>query len=361
MSPQHQGTGGSPFDTLAAKEEEKKKPAMVDSPASPEQASQSGGTASSQEEDPLALISQPSDSSSLDPFGIGSLTQQQSRPPDPAASSQVRRNASGMTKEGSRLTTTANPMLALRPKMLIKLTTYEEVTSVATVLEPGTSRISVEGSVYIQLHSSDARRNAPFQLVPATDKAVSVKPNNKYSKRVNNSQNSPVIVTLPKQELGYVPVLHYSYEQIVDHMPVLLERKVTIHEDSCRIAYQVRTKLTNQGDLRDFTLAVAVPEKVDADSIEILKGDGVYDGLKRVIKYKMASLVKGESFMVSAQGKLWKALGDDEEIHFPVVMRCTSSEDQISNVDFSVVEAPGQPSSLTVHKAQSFRLLHRLS
>ena len=70
---------------------------------------------------------------------------------------------------------------------------------------------------------------------------------------------------------------------------------------------------------------------------------------------------KGESFMVSAQAKLWKALGDDEDIHFPVVMRCTSSEDQISEVDFSAIEAPGQPSSLTVHKAHSFRLLHRLS
>mmetsp|Transcript_266 Transcript_266/g.502 ORF Transcript_266/g.502 Transcript_266/m.502 type:complete len:382 (-) Transcript_266:72-1217(-) len=381
MSPQHQGTtttttttGRSfPFDNaFTAKDDEQKKPAAImevestpsAAASSPEQASQSGIIASSQEEDPLALALSPSDSSSLDPFGIGSLTQQHRRPPDPATNNNHRNASSTLVRDGSRASTTAtgNPMLALPPKMLVKLTTYEEVTSVAAILDPGTSRISVEGSVYIQLHSSDARRNAPFQLVPVAGKEVSVKPINKYSHRVNNAlQNSPVIVTLPKQELGYVPVLNYSYEQIVDHMPVLLERKVTIHEDSCRIAYQVRTKLTNKGDLRDFTLAVAIPEKVDADSIEILKGDGVYDGLKRVIKYKLASLVKGESFMVSAQAKLWKALEDDEEIHFPVVMRCTSSEDQISNVDFSVVEAPGQPSSLTVHKAQSFRLLHRLS
>lgn len=361
MSPQHQGTG-SPFNAFTAKDEQKKP--VVDSPsaASPEQASQLGKARQSPEYDALDLTLQPSDSSSLDPFGIGSLTQQQNRRPDSSSGgAAVRRNASGTNTEASRPVATSNPMLAIPPKMLIKLTTYEEVTSVATVLQPGTSRVSVEGSVYVQLHSSDARRNAPFQLNPANGIDISIKPNNKYSKRVNNLPNTPVIVTLPKQELGYVPVLHYSYEQTVDHMPVLLERKVTIHEDSCRIAFQVRTKLTNQGDLRDFTLAVAVPEKVDADSIEILRGDGVYDGLKRLIKYKLASLVKGESFMVSAQAKLWKALGDDEDIHFPVVMRCTSSEDQISGADFSVVEAPGQPSSLTIHKAQSFRLLHRLA
>ena len=277
----------------------------------------------------------------------------------------IRRGGTTATTTASAATT--NPMLALPPKMLVKLTTYEEVTSVATVLDPGTSRISVEGSVYVQLHSSDARGNAPFRLIPVAmteenEEVVTIKPNHRYSRKVDAMEaNSPVTVSIPKRELGYVPVVHYSYERIVHHMPVLLERKVTIHEDSCRIAYQVRTKLSNRGDLKDFTLAVAVPEKVDADSIEVLKGDGVYDGLKRIIKYKVAHLPKGESFMVSAQAKLWNALKDDEEIHFPVVMRCTSSEDQISNVDFNVTEAPGQPSSLSVHKAQSFRLLHRLS
>ena len=354
MSPHpHQGTD-SPFDPFRVKDEKKTHEAIMESStSSPEQPNPPERTGS--QEDPLSLSLQPSDSSSLDPFGIGSLSQQQS--------SHALESGAMKKTNNSAIRASANPVSALPPKMLIKLTTYEEVTSVATVLDPGTSRISVEGSVYVQLHSSDARRNAPFQLVPVSEnKNVSIKPNNKYTKRpATVAQSSALTVTIPKQELGYVPVLYYSFDQIADHMPVLLERKVTIHEDSCRIAFQVRTKLTNRGDLRDFTLAVAVPEKVDADSIEILRGDGAYDGLKRLIKYKMASLPKGESFMVSAQAKLWKALGDDEDIHFPVVMRCTSSEDQISSVDFSAVEAPGQRSSLTVHKAQSFRLLHRLS
>lgn len=364
MSPQHQGSS-SPFDPFHnnTMKDEKKIDANNASPEqASEQASTADGNSSMDEEDPFILNTQLSDSSSLDPFGIASLTQQGRKQEAAAAAAAAGPPAPAVNRTYSS-NTGATTLSALPPKMLIKLTTYEEVTSVATVLEPGTSRISIEGSVYVQLHSSDARRNAPFQLVPdsANESIVAIKPNNKYSKQIFNQQNPSLTVTIPKNELGYVPVVHYSFDKIVDHMPVLLERKVTIHEESCRIAFQVRSKLTNQGDLRDFTLAVAVPEKVDADSIEILRGDGVYDGLKRLIKFKMAFLNKGESFMVSAQAKLWKSLGDDEEIHFPVVMRCNSCEDQISNVNFSAVEAPGQPSSLTIHKAHSFRLLHRLS
>lgn len=368
---------GSPFDPFHVtdeEEEEKKLEAMAltavdvladddDDEEEEEEdvVTQEPSVAASRTKSPTeapSLSLQPSDSSSLDPFGIGELTQQQNDKPkaSPVATTGMAR----ITTETSQAARSeATGVFALPPKMLIKVTIYEEVTSVAKVSDPGTSRISVEGSVYVQLHSSDARRNAPFQLIPVdTDSPVTLKPNPKYTTR---QSSNAMTITVPKQELGYVPVLYYSMDQAVDQMPVLLERKVTIHEDSCRIAFQVRTKLTNQGDLRDFTLAVAIPEKVDADSIQILRGDGVYDSLKRLIKYKLAYLVKGESFMVSAQAKLWKALGDDEAIHFPVVMRCTSREDQITAMDFSVVEAAEQPSSLTVHKAQSFRLLHRLS
>jgi hypothetical protein len=369
MSDQRTTDTASPFDPFSAKDEKKQeggRGAATDTmttttAAAKEQPSVASGRTSSVQSAAPDLSIQPSDSSSLDPFGIGDLTDQKAGPILPtrttSGASALPRSSTG-TSQPSRASAAA---VALPPKMLTKMTIYEEVTSVASVLDPGTARISVEGSVYMQIHSSDARRNAPFQLLPSDDASVSLKPNSKYTRPSSDPQSPGMIVTIPKQELGYVPVLYYTMDQTMDHMPVLLERKITIHEDSCRIAFQVRTKLTNQGDLNDFTLAVAIPEKVDAESIEILRGDGAYDGLKRLIKYKLSSLARGESFMVSAQAKLWKSLEEDEEIHFPVVLRCTSSEDRISAVDFAVTEAPEQPSSLTVHKAHSFRLLHRLS
>ncbi|KAL7557161.1 hypothetical protein ACA910_002440 [Epithemia clementina (nom. ined.)] len=275
---------------------------------------------------------------------------------------------------------------ALPPKMTIKLTLYEEVSAMALREEMVASQIAVEGSVYAQVQCSDALKNAPFTIAASKAREdtliplVKLRPNQKITSlepiRRSRSGQRPVddddeddnndglgkayLVQVPKSELGFVPIIHYSFSQVVEHMPVLLERKVTIHETSCRIALQVRSKLTNRGDLKDFTLVVAIPEVVDGDSIEIIRGQGSYDALKRLIKFKLASLNKGESFMVSAQAKLWKAVRGTE-VRFPVLLRCSSAEDQISTVDFRVQEADGSPCSISVTKGYSFRLLHRLT
>lgn len=129
-----------------------------------------------------------------------------------------------------------------------------------------------------------------------------------------------------------------------------------------RIAVQVRSKLSNLGDLQDFTIAVSVPDRVNGDTVEVLKGSGVYDDLKRTVKWSKNELVKGESFMVSAEAKLFPTSTNDEgdDLRFPVLLRCISSEDQISTVDFRAIETAAHPSSVTYSCSSSFRLLHRL-
>ena len=269
-----------------------------------------------------------------------------------------------------------NKAAALPPKMTVKLTLSEEVSALA--LEMVASQIAVEGTVLAQVQCSDALKNAPFVLAalktPPHDDTmtslVKLRPDPQttslepiavhHEDDDDDETHEAYLVQVPKSDLGYTPVLHYSFSQVVEHMPILLERKVTIHDTSCRIALQVRSKLTNKGDLKDFTLVVAIPEVVDADSIEIVRGEGSYDPLKRLIKFQLDSLNKGESFMVSAQAKLWKAITGNE-VRFPVLLRCSSTEDQISTVDFKVQEADGTPCYISVTKSYSFRLLHRLT
>ena len=89
--------------------------------------------------------------------------------------------------------------------------------------------------------------------------------------------------------------------------------------------------------------------------------------------------------MVSAQARLWKphhgsllesekegeektctkgneAVGEAHPpLSFPVMLRCASSSDQISDVQFGAVGAPGIPISIHSSRASSFRLLHRLA
>jgi hypothetical protein len=253
----------------------------------------------------------------------------------------------------------------LPPKLLVKLTLHEEVSSVAKTgpNNEGSSEVSVEGIIYAQVQSSDAKKNVPFALVtPAFHGGnLHVRSNTMFATG-SGSKATLQTVKVPKHEIGKVAVAYYSLTEEVRHMPILLERKVTVHDTSVRVAIQVRSKLTNQGDMKDFTIAVAIPERVDGASIQILRGEGTWDELKRTVKWKLDSLDKGESFMVSAQANLWNPLGDGEpEVTFPVMLRCTSAADQIGSIDFQATEADGHPASVTSSTAHSFRLLHRLT
>jgi Adaptor complexes medium subunit family len=283
-------------------------------------------------------------SASFDPFHVNDEGDSDESPLAPPHVSRVSRSTKGV---------------ALPPKLNVKLTINEEVSSTAFASSEGASQVVVEGSIYAQVQCSDAMKNAPFHLVAQSlghnEGVINICPNPKFVSSEGGEEN---LVKIPKHEIGFVPIARYSLTNEVQHMPLLLERKVTVTETSCRIAVQVRSKLSNRGNMEDFTIAVAVPECVNGESIEIVRGEGEYDELKRAILWKLPELEKGESFMVSAQVKLWEPA---TEIQFPVMLRCSSSADQISNVEFKVTAAEGYPSSITCNTTHSFRLLHRLS
>jgi hypothetical protein len=328
-----------------------------------------GGTSIS---DPFDDLADPF--SDVDESGRSNLSHQQQRPVEqsledddesagsPSLPPEVTRVTRSTISTPSKASTSNVP---LPPKLLVKLTLHEEVSSVAKTgpNNEGSSEVSVEGIIYAQVQSSDAKKNAPFALVtPAFHGGnLHVRSNTMFSTG-SGGKTALQTVKVPKHEIGKVAVAYYSLTEEVRHMPILLERKVTVHDTSVRVAIQVRSKLTNQGDMKDFTIAVAIPERVDGASIQILRGEGTWDELKRTVKWKLDSLDKGESFMVSAQAKLWNPLGDGEpEVTFPVMLRCTSAADQIGSIDFQATEADGHPASVTSSTAHSFRLLHRLT
>lgn len=278
------------------------------------------------------------------------------------------------------------------PKVLVKISIHEEVSSVALAGPAaceGASDVSVEGTVMAQVQCSDAKKNAPFVVAAATatapasstreprqrgihpDFSFSFLPDNRLSHAAPASPGggdaakddgsvAAMLVKVPKEEIGYVPVGGYLVTEQVPHMPILLERKVTIQGTVVRIAVQVRSKLTNAGSLEDFAIAVAFPEHVDGRSVRALRGGGAWDELKRIVKWKLGALHKGESYMVTAQAQLWKPADAETEIHFPVLLRCTATADQVSTVALEVRPADGHPASLTASITTSSRILHRL-
>lgn len=270
-------------------------------------------------------------------------------------------SASRTTKSAVSAVSKVVPTISLPPKLTVKLSIHEEASSLVNSNTEGSSEVSIEGRISAQVQCSDAKRNVPFRFEPERQNEPFIfQPSLVFRpEKITSSDSSDNVVHIPKHEIGFVQIGSYSLTKVVQHMPILLERRVTVKGTSCRVAIQVRSKLSNKGDVNDFTIALAVPEYVSGDMNQIVQGDGVWDQLKRTIKWTRKSLKKGESFVISALFELFDDI-DPKELQFPVLLRCSSTTDPISAADFKVMKAEGQPASITVHKSYSFLLLHRL-
>lgn len=318
----------------------------------------------------------------FDPFGLGNeappsrhntgvqITISPENPPSVMRTSRSppQENADAIhVKDRETLTPSGNtgPTPAIPPALRIKFSIHEEVTSIAKsgVENEGASGISVEGTVSAQINCSDAYLNSPFGLIASSFQGGSLvfRGSDEFVKSPIIPSELVHIVNIPKNEIGNVVIGRYTLNEVVQHMPILVERKLSIYGNVCRIMVQVRSKMTNVGDMEDFTIAVAIPERVDGETVKVLRGNGVWDELKRTIKWKLPQLTKGESFMVSASCELWAPMAnEDDQVVFPVMMRCLSPADQISSVKFHAVDAEGYPATIQHVTVSSFRMLHRV-
>ena len=128
-----------------------------------------------------------------------------------------------------------------------------------------------------------------------------------------------------------------------------------------QIAIQVRSKLANPDDMREFSIALSVSEYMRDNSVSVASGDGEYDRMKRTITWSLPRLPRGESFMVSARATLAEEISADTELKFPVMLRCRS-DDQISSAKFQAIEASGYPATVSYSTVgHSYRIIHRLT
>jgi hypothetical protein len=194
---------------------------------------------------------------------------------------------SRMIKSSFSTSSRSVPTMSLPPKLTVKLAIHEEASSIAIANTEGSSEVSVEGQISAQVQCSDAKRNVPFRFEPeGQNELFKFQPNLAFGIEAEDSNVSSVnVVHIPKHEIGFVQIGSFSLSNVVQHMPILLERRVTVKGTSCRVAIQVRSKLSNKGDINDFTIALAVPEYVSGDPPVTMQGDGTWDQLKRVSFY----------------------------------------------------------------------------
>ena len=94
------------------------------------------------------------------------------------------------------------------------------------------------------------------------------------------------------------------------------------------------------------------------------------DEMKGIVTWKLGHLGHGKSTLVSIEGELEDIVTNmivsfveavEQKIHVPVLVRCSSGMDQISDVSLNCGSLEECPVSLGVQMAKSFRLIHRVS
>lgn len=279
----------------------------------------------------------------------------------------------------------------LPPRLNVRLTVHEEISSTA-VADPGgesgsLSQLSIEGKVTARVESSNANKNAPFSLqisgpmasmasITRTDHCVLEEEEDATKNTPFTREDIGVVrcrVDIPKSEVAGCDILVYSLNVRTQNMPILVQTKAAIHEKTCRISVQVRSNLSNRGDLVDFAIVVAIPPTLRGDTLEITRGDrGVWDANKSIVTWRVGDLPHGESCLVSAEAEVVPAVADllrdnpfdvgaaDDKVRCPVLVRCLSEVDQVSDLRLSALELEGAPATIVQQQSCSYRLLHRV-
>ena len=181
-------------------------------------------------------------------------------------------------------------------------------------------------------------------------------------------------VHVPKIEIPICQLFSYSMNVRTQNMPILVQTRASVKDDrSCRVSVQIRSNLSNEGDLSDFTIVVAIPTTLRGETLKVTRGDhGVWDANQRIITWKVGNLPHGESCLVSAEALVSSAVANlihenpfslspvEEKIKCPVLVRCTSEVDQLSDLSLSAVALAGSPATIVQQHTRSYRLLHRV-
>jgi hypothetical protein len=171
------------------------------------------------------------------------------------------------------------------------------------------------------------------------------------------------VVTVPRGMKEQFKIASYHRTITKKYMPVEVDSNVVRKGDICNIVVKIQAKKNthSKGTMGNILVAMAVPPTVIGKSLKLLSGDGVYDGLKRIVKWSVSKLENGGVIRFEAEVKVAKkVIGEREVPSFPIVLRCSSKEDTVSSIEVNIEPMKNQPVTLNVIQHRSFKILHRL-
>lgn len=173
-----------------------------------------------------------------------------------------------------------------------------------------------------------------------------------------------------------VNVIKYIGSEYLRPIPLLVNVKVRVVGDICRVGVKIRSNPIHTHNLENLVILIAVPPDVSGESAKMSRQGGVWDPIKRVIVYKYEKIECGETVDLQMQFNHVPSMRKDGQNamlpRFPVLVRCNSRNESLSNVQLDVGgENDGGSRSIAgssdgdgrnvfeMHLEKSFQLFHR--
>ena len=122
------------------------------------------------------------------------------------------------------------------------------------------------------------------------------------------------------------------------------------------MALQISSNPNNESNLTDLTIVMSVPDGVRGESLLTQPAGGVWEKSKSAVIWCVSELGRGEKFQLQARFEMQ----DEEDLQFPVIVRCQCLDVQLSEIELDVQENAEQlPAEIVLKVARRFRLSHR--
>eukprot|EP00593_Proboscia_inermis_P012602 CAMPEP_0171321834 /NCGR_PEP_ID=MMETSP0816-20121228/114593_1 /TAXON_ID=420281 /ORGANISM="Proboscia inermis, Strain CCAP1064/1" /LENGTH=265 /DNA_ID=CAMNT_0011820185 /DNA_START=3 /DNA_END=800 /DNA_ORIENTATION=+ len=191
-----------------------------------------------------------------------------------------------------------------------------------------------------------------------------------FTKDINAQSNQRVHhVLIPQhQDDVFLNVANYETNMKLPSPPVRVQTKVQVASKFCRVGINIKADKMNESNLTDLSVLMAVPNAVKGDTVKMSRRGGIWDSLKRMLVWNVKELKIGAELGLQAQFEIILNSGGDDNgiidtsaLCFPVLLRCSSLQGQLSGLDIDLLEADGDESifHLTHTYSRTYRIMYR--
>lgn len=171
-----------------------------------------------------------------------------------------------------------------------------------------------------------------------------------------------VEVPIKSDESKPIELVTFTGSEYLRPIPLLVTVKVKVKGSRVRVGVKIRSNPTNEQNITNISVLMAVPPDVSGESMRMSQKEGVWEPIKRVVGYQADGICPGETIDLKMEFDYSPTpQKDDSKVvlpKFPVLVRCFA-EDQLSSVQLNLAGGLGDNSLYQAEIEKRYRLFHR--